>query len=210
MQIFDISLEISPKLPVWPGDPSIGLTQISFMNKGAECNVSYLQMGVHAGTHVDAPHHFLNDFRTVEKLDLANLIGEAYLHQFTDDVGIISSGQLANASIPVGIKRLLIKTRNSKIWESGDNDFQEDFVAISPDGSDWIVDHGIKLIGMDYLSVAPFGKGTPTHKILLSAGVIALEGLNLSKVNTGFYEMICLPLKLKGSDGAPARVILRS
>lgn len=209
MQIIDISLDVSPSLPVWPGDPLIKLTQVSFMDKGDACNVTNLQMGVHAGTHVDAPHHFLNDFQTVEKLDLHKLIGETYLVEFSDDIEIISYPQLETASIPVGIKRLLIKTRNSKIWENGDNLFHKEFVAISPEGSQWIVDHGIKLVGIDYLSVAQFGKGTVTHQILLSAGIIALEGLNLSLVSPGFYELICLPIKLKGSDGAPARVILR-
>ena len=209
MHIIDISLEISPFLPVWPGDPSIGLTQVRFMDRGDDCNVTNLQMGVHSGTHIDAPHHFLNDFNTVEKLALNDLVGEAYLHEFSDNIEVISFKELEAASIPLGVKRLLVKTRNSKIWESGDNLFHKEFVGISPEGSQWIVDHGIKLIGVDYLSVAQFGKGAPTHHILLKAGVIAVEGLNLSNVTPGFYELICLPLKLKGSDGAPARVILR-
>jgi arylformamidase len=121
----------------------------------------------------------------------------------------ITSEQLENASIPKDVKRLLIKTRNSKLWKINKEIFDKDFVAISPDGAEWLVKRGMQLVGVDYLSVAPFGEGTITHRILLSAGIVALEGLNLAEVNTGYYELICLPLKLKGSDGSPARVILR-
>jgi arylformamidase len=209
MAIFDISLTISPGLPVWPGDPAIQLQQVSFMDKGDVCNVSYLAMGVHAGTHVDAPHHFLNDKRTVENLDLDVMTGQAFLIEFGIEVNAISFEILDGASIPVGVERLLIKTRNSEIWARGENKFIERFVAIVQDGAEWLVQRGIKLVGVDYLSVAPFGEGVPTHRILLEAGIIALEGLNLSSVSHGYYELYCLPLKLKGSDGAPARVILK-
>jgi arylformamidase len=209
MTIFDISLDISPSLPVWPGDPAIQLKQISFMDKGDVCNVSHLAMGVHAGTHVDAPHHFLNDGRTVENLDLEVLTGKAYLVQFADAKNAISEKILSEAGIPEGVVRLLIKTRNSKLWAMGEDEFSKEFVAISADGAEWLVRRGIKLVGVDYLSVAPFGEGLPTHKILLEAGIIALEGLNLSSVSQGYFELYCLPLKLMGSDGAPARAILK-
>jgi len=209
MQIIDITLTLSPTLPVWPGDPSIQLNQVSFMDNGDACNVSNLEMGVHAGTHVDAPRHFLNNNFTVEKMSLDIMVGEAYLTHFDEEVRAISSSQLENASIPRDVERLLIKTRNSRFWETGDEVFHENFVAILPDGAEWLVNRGIKLVGVDYLSVAPFGEGTATHRILLEAGIVALEGLNLSTVTTGYFELVCLPLKLKGSDGAPARVILR-
>jgi arylformamidase len=209
MQIIDITLTVYPKLPVWPGDPSIEIQQVRFMDKGDVCNVSNLRMGVHAGTHVDAPHHFLNDGQTVEKINLDAMVGDAYICQYDDDVNSITAEQLENVSIPKDVKRLLIKTRNSKLWKMNKEIFDKDFVAISPNGAEWLVERGIQLVGVDYLSVAPFGEGTFTHRILLSAGIVALEGLNLAEVNTGYYELICLPLKLKDSDGAPARVILR-
>lgn len=209
MKIYDISLTVSPRLPVWPGDPNIEIKQVAFMDKGDACNVSYLGMGVHAGTHVDAPHHFLNDGHTVEALDLEIMTGEVYVCQLGDEVKAIGSSELDKASIPDKVKRLLIKTNNSKIWERNDHSFEQRFTAILPDGAEWIVKRGIKLVGVDYLSVAPFGEGAITHRILLSAGIIAVEGLILSHVPEGYYELFCLPLKLLGSDGAPARVILR-
>jgi len=208
MKIFDITLTISPGLPVWQGDPVIQFIQLSDMNKGDSCNVTHISMGVHVGTHVDAPHHFLNDNRTVEELDLNILIGRAYLIEITDPLDQISDKLLEEASIPPGVERLLIKTRNSELWSRGTKEFIKDFVAINNDGANWLVKKGIKLIGVDYLSVAPFGDGVPTHRTLLTAGVIALEGLNLSQVSPGYYDIYCLPLKIGDSDGAPARVIL--
>jgi arylformamidase len=209
MAIFDISLTISQELPVWPGDPAISLQQVSTMDKGDVCNVTHLSMSVHAGTHVDAPHHFLNDKRTVEKLDLNVLNGQAYVIEFPSEIKEIDFKNLECATIPSGVERLLIRTRNSEIWRLSEKKFQEDFVAIVEDGAQWLVKKGIKLVGVDYLSVAPFGKSVPTHQILLKAGVIALEGLDLSKISGGFYDLYCLPLKLSGSDGAPARAILK-
>ena len=209
MSIFDISLTISPKLPVWPGDPAIRFHQLSDMDKGDTCNVTHISMSVHAGTHVDAPHHFMNNNHTVEDLDLNILTGQAYLVEFPHQVDEISFEILDGASIPVGVERLLIKTRNSEIWNRGEKEFYEEFVAINNDGADWLVQKGIKLVGVDYLSVAPFGDSEPTHRTLLASGVIALEGLNLSQVSAGYYDLYCLPLKLSNSDGAPARVILK-
>lgn len=210
MPIFDVSLTVTPKLPVWPGDPVIQFKLLSNMDNGDVCNVTHISMGVHSGTHVDAPHHFLNDNRTVEDLDLNVLVGKAYLVELPLHVDEISDEVLNCAAIPSGVERLLIKTRNSQIWGRDEKTFYEDFVAISNNGAQWLVNKGIKLVGVDYLSVAPIGEGVPTHRTLLGAGVIALEGLNLSKVSAGFYELYCLPLKLGNSDGAPARTILRN
>lgn len=210
MAIFDISLTISNELPVWPGDPAINLTTVSDMDNGDICNVSHLAMGVHAGTHVDAPHHFLNNDLTVENLDLGVLTGPVFLVEFPEDVNEITFDNLESASIPAGIERLLIKTRNSVIWSRKASEFYKDFVAITAEGAQWLVERNIKLVGIDYLSVAPFGNGVPTHQILLKAGIIALEGLDLSGVSQGMYELYCLPLKIGGADGAPARAILKN
>lgn len=208
MKIFDISLTISPNLPVWPGDPAIELEQIESMDRGAHANVSRLSAGVHTGTHVDAPHHFLNDGRTVEQLPLDVLTGPCYVVQLPDGVEALTSEALDGISLPDGVKRILFGTSNSRIWSRGETRFQEDFVAVTKDGAEWLVEHGIQLVGVDYLSVAPYGESVPTHRVLLLAGVVVVEGLDLSVVPRGFYDLYCLPLKLLGADGAPARVVL--
>ena len=208
MKIYDISLTISPDLPVWPGDPSIELEQVESMDAGAQANVSRLNTGVHVGTHVDAPHHFLNDGRTIEQLSLEVLIGPCYVTQLPDGVEAITAEALDGMSLPTDAKRILFGTSNSRLWSRGETEFQEDFVAVTGDGAQWLVEHGIQLVGVDYLSVAPFSDSVPTHKVLLQAGVIILEGLDLSAVPRGFYDLYCLPLKLFGAEGAPARVIL--
>ena len=208
MPIFDISLTLSPTLPTWPGDPGIELELVESMDKGATANVTRMDMGVHTGTHVDAPHHFLNDGRTVEQLPLEVLTGPCYVLQLPDGVEAITSEVLARCEITSDMKRVLFGTRNSHLWAKGETGFQTDFVAITEDGAEWLVERGVQLVGVDYLSVAPYEEGAPTHEILLKAGVVVVEGLNLSKVMRGFYELYCLPLKIAGSDGAPARAIL--
>ena len=208
MAIFDISIPINPEMPVWPGDPAVILEKLTSMDAGDHNNISRLACSVHTGTHVDAPHHFLNDHHTVEEMALNILTGPVEIIQLADDIGLVTADTLEKATIPDETTRLLIRTRNSQLWESGNNTFSKDFVGISQDGAEWIVRRGIKLIGIDYLSVAPFQQSTPTHETLLKTGIIILEGVNLSAVPPGRYELYCLPLKLEGSDGAPARVIL--
>jgi arylformamidase len=208
MKIYDVSLPISSALPVWPGDPAVVLEQVSSMDAGAHDNISRLACSVHTGTHVDAPHHFLNDHRTVESLALDILVGPAQVVQLSEDVKQISAEVLERAALPPGMERLLLKTSNSRLWEQAGNTFYKDFVGISADGADWLVRYGVKLVGIDYLSVAPYHQSIPTHRALLSAGIIIVEGLDLRTVEPGSYSLYCLPLKLVGSDGAPARVVL--
>ena len=208
MKIFDISLTISPNLPVWPGDPPIELEQVESMDRGAHANVSRMRAGVHIGTHVDAPHHFLNDGRTVEQLPLDVLTGPCYVTQLPDGVEAITAEVLDGISLPADAMRILFGTSNSRLWARGEKEFHENFVAVTEDGADWLVQRGIQLVGVDYLSVAPYGDSVPTHKVVLQAGVVVVEGLDLSAVPRGFYDLYCLPLKLLGSDGAPARAIL--
>ncbi len=207
MRIYDISLTISPDLPVWPGDPSVELKQFTFIPAGDSCNISHLAMSVHTGTHVDAPYHFLNDGKTVDTLPLEALVGPACVIQIPDAVDRLTAQVLAQAEVPADVERILFKTRNSAIW-GRERTFQEGFVAITADGAEWLVKRGLRLIGMDYLSVAPFGDATATHQTLLRRGIVLLEGVNLSEVPPGGYDLYCLPLKLDKSDGAPARVIL--
>ena len=208
MTIYDISLTISPNLPTWPGDPALELEQIESMDKGAHANVTHLSAAVHLGTHVDAPHHFLNDGRTVENLPLEVLTGPCYVTQLPDGIEAITAEVLDRSEITSEMKRVLFGTSNSHLWAKGETAFQTDFVAITEDGAEWLVERGIQLVGVDYLSVAPYGESVPTHTVLLKAGVVVVEGLNLSKIVRGFYDLYCLPLKIAGSDGAPARAIL--
>jgi len=207
MRIYDISLMISPNMPTWPGDPNLVLERVEKMEDGSHCNVSRLDLSVHTGTHVDAPYHFLAQGKTVENLSLSQLTGRVYV-TYLPDVQQITAEVLERAELPPRTRRILFKTRNSELWARRELAFQTNFVAISPDGADYLVNRGLKLVGVDYLSVAPFGQSVSTHQILLGAGVIVVEGLDLSQVPPGRYTLYCLPLKLAGSDGAPARVIL--
>jgi arylformamidase len=166
-------------------------------------------MTVHIGTHVDAPYHFLGQqAMTVEQIPLNVLNGRAYVLHVPDEINLITSEFLGVVEIPPRTRRILFKTRNSELWAAGVKEFQKDFVAISPDGAQYLVDRNIRLVGVDYLSVAPFTDGIPPHKILLKEGVVIVEGLDLSQVTQGRYTLHCLPLKIAGADGAPARAIL--
>lgn len=207
MRIYDISLTISPQLPVWPGDQNVVLERVGKIEEGDNSNVSRLDISVHTGTHVDAPVHFLQGGSSVEDMSLKTLTGRAYVLSLTD-VDEITAAALQTADIPPRTRRLLFKTRNSKYWTNPSKTFQTDFVGISADGAEYLVNRGVKLVGVDYLSVAPYKESRPTHEVMLKAGMVIVEGLDLSRVSQGRYTLYCLPLKLAGSDGAPARAIL--
>ena len=207
MRTYDITLTISPDLPTWPGDPGVEIERVEKIEDGSNANVSRVDMGVHTGTHVDAPFHFLQDGKTVDQIDLSLLTGRAYVLHLPD-VDVITAPVLENAQIPPRTRRVLFKTRNSESWAKENQDFNTDFVGLSKDGADYLVKRGVKLVGMDYLSVAPYKKSRPTHESLLKAGVVIVEGLDLSEVSQGRYTLYCLPLKIANSDGAPARAIL--
>ena len=197
----------SPDLPSWPGDPRVEIERVRKIEDGSNANVSRVDMGVHTGTHVDAPFHFLQDGITVDQIDLSLLTGRAYVLHLPD-VDVITAPVLENAQIPPRTRRVLFKTRNSESWEKEDQDFNTDFVGLSEDGADYLVKRGVRLVGMDYLSVAPYKQSRPTHESLLRAEVVIVEGLDLSEVSQGRYTLYCLPLKIANSDGAPARAFL--
>ncbi len=207
MKIYDVTLTVTPQMVVWPGDPQVELYRTSKIEEGANHNGSRLALNVHAGTHVDSPFHFLEDGYGVDQLPLDMLIGPCQVVELPD-ASVINVDALAYAGIKPGIQRVLFKTRNSRIWTRDEKNFQEDFVAVSADGAEYLVWQGVKLIGVDYLSVAPYKNSRETHRILLSHNVVVIEGLNLSEVPAGEYELVCLPVKLGGSDGAPARTVL--
>jgi arylformamidase len=207
MTIHDISVPISVSLVTWPKDPPVRISQPRHFDKGDHAVVSHLEMGAHTGTHVDAPAHFIPGGASLRSLDLQVLVGPA-LVVYAPDVDLLTPDVLESLSIPVGTERLLFRTRNSDLWAQVGHTFCEDFVAISKDGARWLVDHEVRLVGIDYLSVAPYTDTGPTHRALLQAGVIPLEGLDLHRVEPGLYQLVCLPLHIPGVEGAPARAIL--
>jgi arylformamidase len=207
-KIYDVSLTIKSDIVTWPGDSGVTLEKTSQIENGDVYNNSRMTLGVHTGTHVDAPRHFVADGQTVETLDLNVLTGPVQVVHLPDTITEITAELLAGLAISPGTERLFFRTRNSHYWDEAPTLFQMDFVAILPDAAEALVKMGIRLVGVDYLSVAPFHNTIPTHQILLQAGMILVEGLNLGAVSEGLYMLYCLPMKLGGSDGAPARVIL--
>ena len=207
MRTYDITLTITPQSIVWPGDSPVVIKQTSSIASGDNANVSEITMSCHTGTHVDAPHHFLDNGISVDNLSLDLLVGRAYVLHLPD-VSMITASVLLQADIPPRTRRLLFKTRNSNLWVNGNKEFQTDYVALSVDAAELLVDRNVKLVGIDYLSIAPYKLGTPVHTILLNAGVVIIEGLDLSSVSQGRYTLHCLPLKLGGADGAPTRAVL--
>lgn len=205
MKIYDVSVPISPEMPVYPGDPAIQIELRQSMANGDACNLTMLSLGAHTGTHIDAPYHFIEQGIKVDQIPLNLLMGRTCVVELTS--ARIDPQVLKELDLDEHV-RLIFKTRNSYMWRS--NRFVEDYVYVTPDAAQILVDSGIKLIGIDYLSIEQYGSTTfQTHKTLLGNGVIIVEGLNLAEVEAGDYEMICLPLNLMGCDGAPARVILR-
>ena len=210
MKIYDISLTIRPDMPVWPGDPGVVIERRANIDQGDSANVSHLAMGTHTGTHLDPPVHFIPGRKGVDELDLNVLVGPAYVVEFDGEDGI-TAADLEAAGLPPDATRLLCKTRNSQGWTESPTEFDKNFVYLSPDAAQWLVDHEFQLVGVDYLSVEQFemsDQGAPTHHILLDADVVAVEGLNLAGVPEGRYTLVCLPLKIQAGDGAPCRAIL--
>jgi arylformamidase len=199
VEIFDVSVPLRPGVPIYPGDPELTLERVRSVADGSAYNVSRLELGVHTGTHVDAPAHVADGVAGVDELPLEVLIGPATVFDATS-ASALDAAALEAAG--VGGERVLLKTRNSALWSR--DGFAEDYLALLPDAAAMLVEQGARLVGVDYLTV---GDET-VHHTLLDAGVIALEGLDLSRVEPGAYELVCAPLKLVGSDGAPARVFL--
>ncbi len=207
MKIYDISVPISTEMPIYPGDPKVSIKPMMQIANGDNANVSRLCMGDHTGTHVDPPVHFIPGGETVDNLDLNTLYGTARVVDMTDVIGAITPQDLEKLRLPPPVLRLLFKTRNSNAWGRGE--FDRDYIGISWDAAQWLVDHQIRLVGIDYLSVEIYQALEPnTHRTLLGAGIIVVEGLNLKDVPAGDYTLACLPLKIKNGDGGPARALL--
>lgn len=213
MHIYDISVAIAAgETPTYPGDPGIKIESWAAMSKGDAANVTMLHFGAHTATHVDAPAHFIEGAPGFSWLALEAFVGAARVIELPADVLAIDASHIAAHDLN-GATRVLFKTRNSGFWKDAGGRFREDFTYLAPDGARALVERGVRLVGIDYLSVEKFeSKDFGTHTTLLSNGVVILEGLDLSGVGAGVYELICLPLKIAGGsgDGAPARAILRT
>jgi arylformamidase len=207
MKIYDVTVAISNDLPVYPGDPPIKIERTQSLEKGDIARVSSLSFSTHIGTHVDPPYHFMKDGVSLDRAPLEVFVGPARVV----DVGEAASidAELLSTFDLEGVSRLLFKTRNSRFWRET-TEFQKDFVYLETDAAEALVARGLKLVGIDYLSIEKFGFDEPTtHWTLLGNDVYIVEGLDLSAIAPGDYELICLPLKIKDGDGGPARVILR-
>lgn len=212
MPIHDISAPVAPGVtPTYPGDPGLEISSWSAIARGDAANVSALNFGAHTGTHVDAPAHFIEGAAGVAALSLDELVGPARVVEVRQEARAVGAADVE--ALPIaGATRVLFKTRNSAFWEDPRGRFREDFTYLEPDAARALVARGVRLVGWDYLSVEKFGSDDfATHRALLSAGVVIVEGLDLRAVGAGDYELFCLPLKIEAGhgDGAPARAILR-
>jgi arylformamidase len=206
MKLIDISVPIDSNLATYPGNTPFRLEAIKRRANGDSSNVSTLHMSAHSGTHVDAPRHFFDEGGGVESLPLEMLCGRARVVELTTRRSVTAE-DLAGFDLREDV-RLLLKTHNSRLW--GTPEFHQDFIGVTEGAARFLVDRGVKVLGVDYLSVEQYKTpGAPAHHVLLGAGTIVIEGLNLRDVEPGTFEMFCLPLAVVGADGAPARVILR-
>ena len=212
MAIYDVTVPLSNELPTYPGDPGIQIGEWRSLAKGDSANVSVVNFGAHTGTHVDAPAHFIEGAAKIETLPLESLIGECVVIQVPDDYLVVDE-EFVSANFTPGTERVLFKTRNSAFWNETPPQFHRDFTHLNTAAATWLASNGAKLVGIDYLSIEKSkSPGHPTHVALLEKGIVIVEGLNLSDVSPGRYEVFCLPLRLRSDlgDGAPARVVLRT
>jgi len=208
MKIYDVTVAVSEGVPIYEGDPRVEIESVRSIAAGDNANVSHLCLGAHTGTHVDAPNHFIDGTRRVEDLELEKLVGPCRVIEVEGSVLSIEPSHLGDLN---GAERVLFKTRNSAFWNEPEKGFRTDFTYISPEAARALADAGIKLVGIDYLSVEKFGSNDfATHITLLESEIVIVEGLDLRDVPAGDYEITCLPLKYVGGtgDGAPARTIL--
>jgi arylformamidase len=205
-KVIDISVPLHPGLPLWPGSSALEIVRDLDLDKGDEANVSRLTLDVHSGTHLDAPLHFIPDGKSTEEISLDKCIGPC---QVIDCRGIdlIDAHFLERAHIPAGTSRILLKT---DYWTDFSQPFREDFTALSLDGAQWVADRGVVLVGIDCHSIQSYADSYETHRVLLRKDIVIVESLYLRDVAAGSYELICLPLRVKGLEAVPVRAILRS
>ena len=212
MPIYDVSVALADDTPTYPGDPHIEISQFLSLERGDPANVSVIHFGAHSGTHVDAPAHFVAGGSRSDSLALDTMIGSAQVIEVPATVDIINA-EFIDKHWVAGNTRVLFKTRNSSFWNNREAGFRSDYTSLDAGAARKLVELGVKLVGIDYLSIEKFGSETfETHHALLSQGLVIIEGLDLRQISAGSYELICLPLRIAAGsgDGAPARVVLRT
>ena len=208
MKIFDVTVPIKNFMPVWPGDPHVDNQLVSSIENGDEANVTSIKMSAHTGTHIDAPRHFVRSGTAIEALDLTTLLGDVEIIEIDIGVAQIDVSALEGLERTQWPQRVIFKTNNSFLRLFDKDYFYNNFTALLPDAAAYLIQNGVKLVGIDYLSIAPFINGSETHIKLMEKNVIVIEGLNLADISPGIYDLIALPILLEGADGAPARVLL--
>lgn len=204
-RLIDVSVALERPLPTWPGSRGHRTYRTMAIASGDAANVTQLEMDVHAGTHVESSLHFLDEGQPLAAVALTQLVGPALVVEIAGPA--VTPATLDAAAIPPGVTRLLIKTSNSALWRAGP-DFDPEYVALTAQAAQWLVDHRLEVVGIDYLSVQRYEDSPETHRILMRAGVAIIEGLDLTDAPPGAYELVCLPLRLSRAEAAPARVIL--
>lgn len=210
MKIYDVTVGLSATMPIYAGDPKVSVTAAKSIAAGDSANVSRLALGVHSGTHVDAPNHFIEGTRRVHELDPAKLVGPCRVVGVPEDAMAIGPEHVGPLD---GVERVLFKTRNSAFWAEPERGFRTDFTYLTPEAASLLAGGGVVLVGIDYLSIEKSGSpGHPVHVALLEKEIVILEGVDLSQIEPGDYELMCLPLKYEGAggDGSPARTFLRT
>ena len=207
-KLLDISITLSRTTVTYPGDPKVKTEPLGSHSESNGVVVHNICLGSHSGTHIDAPYHMLREGAQLHEVALTKLIGECIVIDCTDCESTIDRKRLSTEQLS-GFKRILLKTSNSDIILR--DDFRSDYVHLTPDGAEYLAGLSPYLVGIDYLSIGEMGPlGRETHRILLTQDVLIVEGLNLSEIGAGRYEIICLPLKLDVGDGAPVRAVLRT
>jgi len=208
MNVIDISIPVSNDTPVWDGDNGVSITRVESISKESKFNVSRIEMGVHTGTHIDAPFHMANDGVTVDQIPLNVLVGRAQIIEFPNATTVINDDCLKRVDFSNGIQRVLFKTRNSNFWETDPFSFRKDYVGINKSGARFLADLSLKLIGIDYFSISIYSDLVQPHELLLQTGVVVLENIDLRGIEPGIYQLFCLPIKIQNTDGAPVRAVL--
>ncbi len=205
MKVIDISTPITEDTIMWEGESEPEIERFVSIKKGDIANSSYVKMSLHTATHMDFPKHFFDDGKTQEDFELSKFYGKVYVVEIKEDP--VDRKAFEKANIPAGTKKLLIKTKNAGLYKKGS--FSKEFAALNQSGAEWIVEKGIELVGIEYLSIEKYvNDNYSVHKTLLKNDVLIIEGLNLEKVAPGYYNLFALPLKIHGTDAAPIRVFL--
>jgi arylformamidase len=207
VKLIDVTVPIDDAMTVYRGNPPVRIRPAMTLARDG-VNVSAVCLGSHTGTHVDAPSHFIKGGKGIDRVDLSRFVGPTWVADLRRVKGGISAIDLAKARIPRGSRRVLLRTSNSVLWHPA-RAFRTDFVYLAPDGADWLVERGVQLVGIDYLSIEGYGvRRAPTHKRLLGAGVPILEGLDLFKIRPGRWQMAAFPLRIENGDAGLTRAVL--